>query len=103
MSCRAQSKSVPWATAPMAPSDWLGTSKNSNILNQPSAPGPSTTPPGSAADRCRRNRPAVAAVEELIHEVRVGVRLRDRAGVRRPAMAAGNATAALGTTGGLPV
>ena len=38
VSCLAQSKSVPWATGPMAPSDWLGTSKNSNILNQPSAP-----------------------------------------------------------------
>ena len=48
MSCLAQSKLVPWATAPIAPRDWLGTSKNSNILNQPSAPGPSTTPPGSA-------------------------------------------------------
>ena len=38
ISCRAQSKLVPWATGPIAPIIWLGTSKNSNILNQPSAP-----------------------------------------------------------------
>ncbi len=42
-SCRAQSKLVPWMTGPTAPIAWLGTSKKSNILNQPSAAGPPTT------------------------------------------------------------
>ncbi len=36
-SCRAQSKLVPWATGPIDPIIWVGTSKNSSILNQPSA------------------------------------------------------------------
>ena len=39
VSWRSQSKLVPWATGPTAPIIWLGTSKNSNILNQPSPVG----------------------------------------------------------------
>ena len=50
VSCRSQSKLVPCATGPIAPIIWLGTSKNSNILNQPSPVGlPTSVPPVSAA------------------------------------------------------